>query len=77
LLTSQSLSGWEGFFHRKVKVVIRREKIPSQSLSGWEGFFHNINDIPVVFFNYPQSQSLSGWEGFFHQNSTFLWEFPW
>ncbi|MEN3009642.1 MAG: hypothetical protein ABDI20_01440, partial [Candidatus Bipolaricaulaceae bacterium] len=42
---SQSLSGWEGFFHEKAAELAAalNTAILSQSLSGWEGFFHSLS----------------------------------
>ncbi len=43
---SQSLSGWDGDFHRCLR--IRRGRRPkSQSLSGWDGDFHVVPGRPV------------------------------
>ena len=64
-LRSQSLSGWDGVFHAKMKKERSVLWIVSQSLSGWDGVFHIsvwLPDTPEEF----RSQSLSGWDGVFH-----------
>ena len=41
VVLSQSLSGWDGVFHRPLKELALQEKDDvSQSLSGWDGVFH-------------------------------------
>ena len=37
---SQSLSGWDGVFHRSIVGKMRTLEAWSQSLSGWDGVFH-------------------------------------
>ncbi len=39
-LWSQSLSGWDGDFHREIPVFRKLLAEVSQSLSGWDGDFH-------------------------------------
>ena len=37
---SQSLSGWDGIFHKIIALQPGVYRVESQSLSGWDGIFH-------------------------------------
>ena len=44
-LSSQSLSGWDGVFHREGKMFSEFWSVLSQSLSGWDGVFHELAEM--------------------------------
>ena len=63
-LMSQSLSGWDGVFHKTVEIKGLGKMSSRNPFQGGMGFFTTKAGPETA--SHAMSQSLSGWDGVFH-----------